>query len=519
MHGLVELLEMIFDANIELVVWLIDLEIGTWVCLIDDIIPGILNIIQNVVKDIDDNIVAVAGDATTAMSDASTGIENVLDGPGSYIKAFRDAADSIDNVTKALSDLRDNPPNGSAIVNNVNNLQNDIPSATNISADIKAVISIPLNTIKTLLNESLGNWTMDPSLLPAATKEKLYFCSGCNALTEFFDVLYTVAKNARIVAAVVLVLLAILTALFMAWWEIKRYRKTVEQARVYRKREPMDVAYLASRPLTARTGLWISQRVSSDPKRQMLIRWCVAYATTYTALFVLSVAIAGAFSVICQFILMRIIQKEAPVLSSEVGSFVGEVVASLEQASVKWSNETNQAILEVQNDINEKVFKYVWEATDAINNTITIFHTKSHEFIDDALQAEPAIDHAVKSIFDCFMAKLEKVQDALTWIHNHAHVGFPQFPSDMFSAGVNDASAGNDSSMTSMLASMGNTTANDITAAVDSIVATLKTAMMQEGLIAMVLLLAYITYVFLAVAQAALRLCCIRDRYVKYLWV
>lgn len=70
--------------------------------------------------------------------------------------------------------------------------------------------------------------------------------------------------------------------------------------------------------------------------------------------------------------------------------------------------------------------------------------------------------------------------------------------------------------MTSMLASAGNATANDITAALDGIAAALKTKMTQEGLIVTMLLLVYVAHVFFAVAQAALRVYCVRDRYVQH---
>lgn len=369
-RGLAELVQVILDASIKLIVWLIDLEIGTWVCVVTEMIQGVLDAIEGV----------------------------------------------LGELTKV--------PVVSKLISGISGLENDIPNATDITADAKAVISLPLSTIKTLLDESLGNWTMDSSLLPTAKKEELDFYSNDEALAEFFDVLFTIAKNAQIIAVTSLVSLAIFAAVFMAWWEIKRYQRTAKRVHIYRKREPMDVAYMASRPLTARTGLWIAEKVSSDLKRQMLVRWCVAYATTYTALFVLSIAVTGAFSVLCQFLLMRAIQKEAPVLSSKGGTFVKEVVEALERVSATWSNETNQAIFNVQSDINHNVFKYAWGAADAINDTIKVIEDRTYGFIDNVLRSQTAIDNAVTSMLDCFMDKLGQVQDALTWIHSHARASF-----------------------------------------------------------------------------------------------
>lgn len=507
-RGLINVLMMILTGVEEIIMWYISFTEGTFLCLFTVLIHGIVSLAGDAVGLAVDAVNELIKPVLDVVEGALNGVEDILKG----FEVFTGSSD-ISTITNSMNQLSHIQLNDSAIISDILDLNNKIPDFATLQADIEFIIDMPFETIKLLLNESYGNWTMDPSIFPVAEKESLTFCTGNDGLTTFFDALFTIAVNAKIIAMIGLLILAMLAALFMAWWEIKRYRKTVVRSQKLRDREPMDVVYVAGRPLTAGTGLWVAEKVSKDPKRQMLIRWCIAYATTYTALFVLSLAIAGAFSVFCQFLVMRAIQKEAPGLAKEVGGFVSEVVGTLEEASTRWSNESNLAIMDVQNDINDKVLIYVQNATSAINDSINYFENKTTWVLQEAF-GETQLFTFVSGIVQCIITdKLDKVQKGLDWVHDHAHVSFPEFPPNLFSLGAGDSSGGN-SSLTGVLASSGSATADDITGAVKKVIAALQSSMVQEGLIALVLLLVYVAYVCFAVAQAALRMCCIRDRYV-----
>lgn len=358
-------------------------------------------------------------------------------------------------------------------------------------------------------SESYGNWTFDTTLLEVPAGKPLTFCSDNSFIEDFFQSLTEIAAKAKIVAIVALVLLSLGAMAAMAWWEIKRYRRTVEKTQRFVDREPMDVSYMASRPLTASTGLWFSEKLTRDPRRQMLIRWVIAYATTYTALFVLSLALAGGLSSLCQFLVMRAVQKEAPALATEVGTYVGDVVAELEQASTQWANASNTKILALQDDINDDVLSYVLKATSAVNATLFTLNDQVNATLVDVF-GNTQLEAFFYNIYGCILgSKITEVDEGINWLHNHAQVSFPLFPADMFTLG------GNDSATVSHLltnSTTTTTTADEITAAADKVVDALWTNLVQESLIALVLLLVYVAYVLFGVAQTALRMCC-RGKY------
>lgn len=526
-RGLISVLMLVLTGVEEIIFWFIELIMnGVLVCLFSELIEGLLTLLQVAVGDVVDAINAI--------------MKPIMADVGTLVDGAAGAIGDVENFIKGVVGIFETPPKMpdlSGIKTEMNKLSNatdidpstilhgisDIQGAVNFSSlqrDVQFVIDLPFEIIKTLLNESYGNWTMDSSVFPIVNRESLTFCTGNDTLTDFFEIIFTILKNAKVIASIGLVILAILAVVFMAWWEVKRYRRTVVRSETLRDREPMDAVYVAGRPLTAGAGLWASEKFSQDPERQMLVRWCIAYSTSFTALFLLSLAVAGAFSVLCQFVVMWAIQKEVPSLATEVGDFVSNVVGTLEGTSAKWANESNSAVMDVQDGINNHVLGYAKNATGAISNALSLFENKTQDVLKETF-GDTELYTFIDGVVGCILLdRLDEARRGLAWVHDHAQVSFPTFPANVFSLGVNDTAGGgnnSNSSLAGLLASSGSDTADEITGAVARVVAAMRSSMAQEGLIALVLLLVYLLYVTLAAAQAVLRMCCLRDRYGTFL--
>ncbi|KAJ4422052.1 plasma membrane fusion protein prm1 [Gnomoniopsis sp. IMI 355080] len=513
LRGLIKILVMILSGVLEMLMFIIERTYGTIVCVADSFIKGLIALaaaaVEGLLQDIDDDLRVVAGGVSDALDDFSTALDGAIDAEnwlGFKVPSLSSVETAIEGVKNA------NFINATATFNSITDFDEKIPNFNGIIADVQAVVGIPFTTIERLLNESFGNWSMDPSVFPTASKEQLTFCTGNDTIMELFDVLFIVAKSAKTIAICGFLLAALLAAAFMAWLEFQRYRKAVVESKVLHNREPMDSIYITGRPLTAGMGLWVSRKISNDPNCQMLIRWVVAYATTYTALFVLSLAVAGAFSVLCQFFIMRAVQKEAPGLAQQVGAFVTNATDALDSSSAKWANESNQAILDLQNDINDKIFIHLQDATGAVVNLINAFENETTTLLQNFFGKNPigvATDNFTEGLLDCVIFdSLDKVESGITWLNEEAHVTLPEFPVDVFSMGATGSSG--TSSFSTLLTKSGAQAANDITSALNKVVSTLQSSIVQEGLIALALFLVYIAYVLFAVAQAALRLCCMK---------
>lgn len=516
-RGLIDVLLLVLTGIGEVIFWFVELIMnGVLVCLFSELIEELLGLLK---------------DAVGAVVDAiNSAMEPILTEVGSIVQGATNAIGDIEKFIDGLAGIFTSPPKMpdlSGIAVEVDKLANtthidptsvlmgisDIQSAVNFSSlqrDIQFVIDMPFEIVKTLLNESFGNWTMDSSIFPIAEKESLTFCTGNDALTKFFDALFITLKNAKTIAIAALVLLAVLAAILMAWLEVKRYNKTVSRSETLRDRQPMDIVYLTSRPLTATSGLWISKKIAHAPERQMLARWCIAYSTSHPALFVLSLAIAGALSALSQLAVSLVVRKEAPHLATDIADVVSAVLNKTSASSARWADESNTAVMGVQDELNDHVLAYARNATSAVGNALWLFENKTQDVLKDAL-GDTALYSFVDGAVGCILLdRLDEARRGLAWVQDRASVSLPLLPVDLFSAGF--ASGGANSSLVGLLGSSGGGVADEIVGAVDKVVAGLRAGMIQEGLMALVLFLVYVLYVFLGAAQTALRMCCLRDR-------
>ncbi|KIH90022.1 pheromone-regulated multispanning membrane protein Prm1 [Sporothrix brasiliensis 5110] len=507
-QGLVALLGMILTGVEQLIIFVINFYIGTYVCLSSALIHGGLDVGIGAANEATDLMNTAIGKITTTLKSDVSGVQDAINAAFSTIASASSIfGKTITPPTLDLSgpidDLSNIHIDDTSFVQTLQSLNATIPTYDEAENFTKNAISIPFNALKTVLNNTYGAYTFDTSVFPVAKKTPLTFCSGNDNITQFFTVLYDIADHAKTAFLVVLVLLAVLACVPTAFIEIRRWRSQQRRAKVLAQHgfDPLDVVYIASRPYTAGFGIRVASRFFQVGKRQLLARWAIAYATSFPALFVLSLAAAGFFSVVCQSILLAAVQKEAPALTSEVSGFADDVVSTLENVSTAWAHDANGVLLNFQSEINNDILGYVVNATTAVNHTLNVFTAEISSGINAVFNGT-VLDNTVQQIVRCLIGiKIDAIEEGLTWVHDHAHVTLPLFPNDTFSVGAK-ASITNDSSLTSFLADPGSVTSDDITAAVDKVVTALRNSVVQEALISTGLLLVYVVVVLVGMLHA-----------------
>jgi len=507
-HAMMTILDMILTGVENLILFVVNYYVGMYVCLTGALIHGTLNI--------------GIGSADAVTDVMNKGIKAVTDELAGDTKKFQDTindafnsikgkvpffGDSINvptiDIAGRLDELRNIKVDNKDFVKTLVDLDKQIPTYDEVEKAAKDALSIPFDLVKQKLNETYGGYKFDTSIFPVANKEQLQFCSGNTKINDFFDGLYKIANNARIAFIVVILVLAILVCVPMFFLEKTRYHRQKSHSRLFRRGyDAMDVVYMASRSTSSRIGMWLAGPLYRKHKNKnaMLVRWAWAYATSAPALFVLSLALAGFFSCFCQWILLRVIQKEAPALANQVGDFAGEVISKLEAVSEKWANDSNAVILGFQDDINKDILGHVVEATTAINNTLNTFTQEIDKGITTVF-GKTVLESTVKDVVRCILGlKIEAVEKGLTWVHDNAHVTLPLFDDDMFSAGAQKSVSG-DSDLTSFLASPSSVTTDEITDAVYHVINFLRNNIIQEALISTGLVLVYVIVVLIGVVR------------------
>ncbi|KAK4210562.1 hypothetical protein QBC37DRAFT_30027 [Rhypophila decipiens] len=505
-RGLVSILEMIVTGVKQLLLFIINFYLGTYACLISAFIHGGLDVAAQVVDK-----------ATEALNGALQGIGKEIGGDvGDFVNKVNGFKDSISgplgsvipalptiDISGPLKKLDEFKLDSAEVIAAIGKFNNTIPTFDDAETLTKQTIAIPFDMVKDQIEGKFGNYSFDHSLFPVAQKHALTFCSSNTFINDFFTKLSDIVAKTKIGFIIIIIILSILAMFVMGYLDIRRWRRERQRARAFTEHgyDPMDVVYMASRPFTAGVGVKIASKFRGNERRYLLVRWAVAYATSLPALFVLSLALAGLFSCLCQYVLLKSIEKEAPALADQVGDFAGAVVSQLENVSTTWANEANTNVLNLQQDINDDVFGWVQNATSAVNDTLNVLEDGIQKGLDTVFKDTVLYD-AVKSIIGCVITrKIDTIQDGLTWVHDHAKVTFPLFPNDTFSQGA-QASVQGDSDLTSFLASPASASTDEITGAVDKVTSALRSNIVQELLISLALLLVYIIVVLIGVGHS-----------------
>ena len=505
-HGLMSMLLLSVTGIEEIVVFVINMMTSTYMCLITLVVAGSLHVALQVAEDVSNflnsTLKDIGHDISSGVSDFQNALNKMESTALSILKPGEVHNPTLD-ITGPLDKLN-NLQLPATLDQGLSKLNNSIPTFQDVQNFTDNLIRLPFEELKKVLNESL-HFNFNRSLLPVPQKEQLQFCSGKNGISDFFDDLADIANLARRVFIAVLVILAILVCIPMAYQEIRRWNTMKKRSELVADKsiDPMDVMYIASRPYTATAGIKAAAPFGST-KKQILTRWVIAYATTAPALLVLALGITGLLSCLFQYALLKALVREVPALAEEVGQIAGLVVGKLENASGSWANGTNDAITDINNDINHKVFGWVNVTTGAINNTLNVFVNDTIDVLNQTFGGT-VLYGPVTGIFECLVGlKVASFQKGLDWVSDNANVDFPTIPNNTFSLGAAASLAGPSASNASesFLASPGSETTNAIEGAVLKVTNHLVNGIRTEAIISTCVLLIWVIILLLGIMRA-----------------
>lgn len=504
--GLMEMLIMSISGVEAIVVFIINLLTQTYLCLITFAVTGSLHA-----------AIAIAEDVGGFLNSTAKGVGNDLGGVASdFQNAMNGFMNDLENIGSLFTGNTPDPPkiDLSSEIKTLNGLQLPpdydkelkqlnaaIPTFDEVNNFTQTALRWPFEEVKKLLNESLPKYTMDRALFPVPAKEQLTFCSDDNGINDFFDGLIEVELLAKKIFLVTLIVLAVLAIIPMAWREIRRFKMEQERARLIKSDafDPMDAVYIASRPYTSTAGLKLAENFESR-RRQTLVRWSVAYATTVPALFVLSLAIAGLLACLCQYILLQTIKTEVPKLENQVIGFADKVIHSLNNASEQWAVGTNDLIIHTNNHINDDVFGWVNTTTTAVNNTLNLVVDGIMEVLNDTFGGTVLYDPVLEVLNCLVLLKIEGIEKGLTWVSDHAHIDFPLLPNNTFSLGAIDKVSGSEASI--LAAGPDSGAADAITGAMFHVIDALERGVRQEAIISTCVLLIWVLIALIGICRA-----------------
>jgi hypothetical protein len=487
--GLRSMVSMTLTGVEEIIIFYIGMLTNTYLCLITLAVSGSLHTVVNVLSDAQAGLASelktVGDDIGGTAKSLQDGINKLVSGINTVLSS---SAPKID-FSKQIAEVQNLKLPGN-LTDGLQKLNSSIPTFADVKNFTENVIRLPFEEVKTLIDKAWSNYTFDHTLFPVPQKETLNFCTGNNHINNFFDHLRQIARTAKKVFVSVLLILALVACVPAALLEIRRYARL--KVRAYKVNQyatdPIDTIYLSARPYTSDIGRWAAAKFRST-RRQVLVRWCVAYCTSLPALLLLSIALAGLLSCLCQYILLKIVQREVPALTAEVAEFAGDVVNGLNKASSSWATGANALIIKEGGKLNNDLFTWVNISTVAVNNTLNAFVDQTVGVLNKTFGGTPLYD-PIKGVFDCLIGlKVQGIEAGLTWVHDHAHLDFPLLPNDTLTAGALLSKSNSD--FANFFNDPKATTQDDVSRAVNKIGDKVAKSIRQEAIVAGMLLVAW----------------------------
>ncbi|KAF1852000.1 uncharacterized protein K460DRAFT_362774 [Cucurbitaria berberidis CBS 394.84] len=488
--GLMAMLEMSVTGIEEIILFVIHMMTSTYLCLITLAVSGSLHAAvelgNEINKKLDETINEVTDDMGNAVKSVTDGINSVMSKININLPGFNKPSINLDQQITKLKAL-ELPPE---MQQGLQKLNQSIPTFAEVQNFTDNIIRTPFEEVKKLI-KGMDTFEFDRKLLPVPQKETLNFCSEGNSINDFFDDLIEMAYNARKIALGVLIVAAIIVCVPMAWLETRRYRRMQERAALFAEgHDGLDVVYLASRPTSSGIGLWFGKRFGSA-RRQAVMRWAWAYATSVPMLFLLSLGLAGLFACFCQYLLLKAIEDKAPQLTNQVANFAEKVVNSLNNASMSWSGGVNGAVGKLDDKINDDLLGWVNSSTTAVNDTLNGFVNEMSKTLNDTFGGTVLYD-PIKEVLNCLIGlKIAGFQKGLTWVQEHAHVRFPGVANDTFSLGALAEKSDSDSAA-ALLANPNGKAKDEITEAVQHVIEKLMSGIQTEALISTTIILIWL---------------------------
>ncbi|KAA8917335.1 hypothetical protein TRICI_000529 [Trichomonascus ciferrii] len=434
--ALIKTLLLIITGVENLIIFSIEMIIGTYACLITAAInssagtainatESVIDFVNDGLEDIADELEKGMGGLTKVVNGAGNVVEdvaNLFTGGDTEIKDVNITVGKLhdfkipDSVNEKLTELRDNLPTYDGVKNSTENL-----------------IRTPFDKLKSELNDSLHNKIQfNSKALVIPEKKTALFCNENGGIKDFYASLTKSVGLTTRIFIIVLILAAILACIPVAWREIRNWRWINECAR--RERDlnsyPDVNEKIAIIHDATYRGVVIAQDIAAKPlktaENRLLIKWWVDYIFYAPALAVLLLSVCGFIVVSIQYIILYRVERALPEFKSSVQRLTGEVVDIARSEGINWSQSTNHELNSTEGSINNHVFGWVRTATDSVNDTLTSFQSSMNKTLHDDFDNTPLYDPISKVMYCVIGSKVEKAIEGLTWVHENAKVSLPR---------------------------------------------------------------------------------------------
>lgn len=424
-----------------LIVFYIDIFLGTYVCLLTAAVGGTvdfaLDSTQVVLKSVNETIISISEDIQDGLNGLLKVINKLLSGVDK-VKLFftnqdTDSSQYADKVNLSIKALQ-NVKIPESVLTDIEKFKDKVPDFNELQNTSK-LLSKPFEKITLELNELVHFKNITSDQLKLADTPSVNFCSNSLDIDKFYTEL---AKKVQLTSNIIIIVLLIMAMFAIASFVVVEYFKWRKSQRMINEillNKNQESYFVLTRNIMNRYNssliYYIERFVSILPSRKDNVFWLLSYITTSYSLTVLIIGIAGLFTVLLQYIILKIILTSFKSLKTDLKDIKTQMTKLMENATSVYIRQTNNYIGSQQKQINDELFGNIKSASASVNSTINDFLTKMNTTINSVFASTP-FSKPVNTVVYCTIGKkLLNIEQGLTWIVDNLSVSLPQLPKNL----------------------------------------------------------------------------------------
>ncbi|BGP20079.1 plasma membrane fusion protein prm1 [Rhodosporidiobolus nylandii] len=449
----------VFDLSLyaveKVILFLIDIYRSLFLCLLDLAIHGGITLLVKGIEEAQEFIEGALGDARTAIQAV---VETFNEGLSKSLGLIDDIPGvNVDIPQISIPELSalENVTLPDTLVTSLESLNSTIPTYAELKEQLATMISTPIDALRADINRTLTNSSsrINVELLPVPARQTVEICQDLDT-SWVSDIGHDLGKFVKLMIGLTVLAMALFIAASALW---ERYRYRVFLGGVASAREAWLADLLSSSPSPSHTAqetlsirnLLSFLNASSHPslfshlaRLQSLLRmrtsnakanlvWFLSYIAHPYAWAFLALGLVGLLVVQIQLAVLdgpvrRAVERRAENGASEFSqSVVSALQSKWNESATEWAAGTNRVIADAQEKINEDVFGWVNNTTEALNSTINAFYDGITDGITGVFNGTVLEDPALDLVYCLLGSKVDSISTALTWLHDNLHLTLP----------------------------------------------------------------------------------------------
>ncbi|BGP51676.1 plasma membrane fusion protein prm1 [Rhodotorula kratochvilovae] len=457
-EGAGTVLDLMLQALEAIVLFMIDMYRSLFLCLLDLAVHGSITVLVKGIEEAQEFVTDALGGVRTAIQESISGVNTLIDHTVGLIDDIPGVDIDVPQIDVPELSALENVTLPDTLIHALTELNSSIPTLDEFRSGLDSLISTPIEALRSSINATLRNSSIDVELLPVPAKETVSLCADLD--TSWID---DVGSSLGTFVKVAIGLVVLAMALFIAasaLWEHYRYRAFLggvgaardawlsdllsasgasdPHAHVSTAQETLSTPNLlsflnaSSHPTLFRLLARLSALLRLEtPEGKTNLIWFLSYIAHPYAWAFLALGLVGLVVVQIQLAVLdgpvrRMTREKAETGAGEFSTSVAETMnAKMEAAGAEWANGTNRVIQDVQDGVNENLFGWVNDATRTLNSTMNGFYTEITDAVTSVFNGTILEDPALGLVYCLIGSKVDAVSTALTWLHNHAHLSLP----------------------------------------------------------------------------------------------